>query len=247
VRGGKVVHPHGLTFGDELQVTSRVFQFGSHSVLTVHRLAPADLELADILDPAEVYERPHPDCMYVENLNRWISRSRPGSNHGLAEVAPADFHFEHLPRVPNQHSPRTMLGRARGASSFCVPAPEGYDLAGPEQTFEYLLDVTRDINGAGLVYFASYFSIFDTALLGLWRSLGWSDKQFLERRIIDQKIGYFGNADLGAVFTITARRWQSRTQPEIEIADMSLRDSATGGVLAVAAIETERLPVPAIQ
>jgi probable biosynthetic protein (TIGR04098 family) len=50
VRGGKIVHPHGLTFGDELQVTSRVFQFGSSSVLTLHRLAPAGLDLADTLD-----------------------------------------------------------------------------------------------------------------------------------------------------------------------------------------------------
>lgn len=84
VRGGKTVHPHGLTFGDELQVSSRVFQFGSRSVLTLHRLAPAELGLADLpLDPVEVYERPHPDCMYVENFNRWISRSRPDSNRGL--------------------------------------------------------------------------------------------------------------------------------------------------------------------
>jgi probable biosynthetic protein (TIGR04098 family) len=247
VRGGKIIHPHCLTFGDELQVTSRVFQFGSHSVLTLHRLAPADLDLGDILDPAEVYDRPHPDCMYVENLNRWISRSRAGTNQGLAEVAPADFRFAHLPRVPNEYSPRTPVGRARGAGSFCAPAPPGYSAAGPEQTFEYELDTTRDINGAGLVYFASYFSIFDTALLRLWRSLGCSDEQFLQRRVIDQKVGYFGNADPGAVFVITVRRWQSSTQPEIEIADMALRDSVTGALLAVTAVETERYPAPTLQ
>jgi probable biosynthetic protein (TIGR04098 family) len=238
VRGGKIIHPHCLTFGDELQVTSSVFQFGSQSVLTLHRLAPAGLGLAGILDPAEVYELPHPDCMYVENLNRWISRSRPGSNQGLAEVAPADFRFTHLPRIPNPYSPRTLVGRARGAGSFCVPAPQGYAAVGPEETFKYELDVTRDINGAGLVYFASYFSIFDTALLRLWRSLGRTDEQFLHRRVIDQKIGYFGNADPGAVFVITVRSWQSITQPETEIADMTLRDAATGGLLAVTALQT---------
>jgi probable biosynthetic protein (TIGR04098 family) len=243
VRGGKIVHPHGLTFGDELQVTSRVFQFGSSSVLTLHRLAPVGLDLADTLDPAEVYDLPHPDCMYVENLNRWISRSRAGTNQGLAEVAPADFRFTHLPQVPNQYSPRTLVGRARGASSFCVPPPQGCTAIGPEQTFEYELNVTRDINGAGLVYFASYFSIFDTALLRLWRSLGYSDEQFLQRRVIDQKMGYFGNADPGSVFAITVRRWRS-TEPDIEIADMALRDSATGRLLAVTALEAERFPTP---
>lgn len=238
VRGGRTVHPHGLTFGDELAVTSRVFQFGSQSVLTLHRLAPAGLGLADTpLDPAEVYERPHPDCMYAENFNRWIARSRPDSNQGLAQVAPPDFAFADLPRLPNQYSPRTLVGRAREAAGFCAPPPDGFAVIGPDHTFDYELDVARDINGAGLVYFASYFSIFDTALLRLWRSLGRSEEQFLGRRVIDQKVGYFGNADPGSRFTITVRRWRSAARPETEIADMALRDSATDRLLAVAAVE----------
>lgn len=238
VRGGSVVHPHGLTFGDELQVSSRVFQFGSQAVLTLHRLAPADLgPLSTPLDPAEVYDRPHPDCMYAENLNRWISRTLPANNRYLAEIIPPDFTFADLPRLPNQYSPRTPIGRAREASSFCVPAPAGFAVVGTERTFEYALDPARDINGAGLVYFASYFSIFDTALLRLWRSLGRGDEQFLRRRVTDQKIAYFGNADPGAVFNTTIRRWCSAAQPEIEIADMALRDSVTGRLLAVMAVE----------
>ncbi|MEV4370227.1 LnmK family bifunctional acyltransferase/decarboxylase [Nonomuraea sp. NPDC049637] len=240
VRGGKVVHPHGLTFGDELQVDSRVFQFGSQSVLTLHRLAPLALGLAATpLDPAEMYELPHPDCMYVENFNRWVTRGRPASNRGLAQVVPPDFVFAGLPRLPNDYSPRTLVGRARGAGSFCAPAPPGYAMAGPEHTFEYTLDVTRDINGAGLVYFASYFSIFDSALLRLWRSLGRADEQFLQRRVIDQKVGYFGNADPGAVFAIAVRRWHDPAQPEIEIIDMALRDSVTHHLLATTAVEIE--------
>lgn len=247
VRGGRIVHPHGLAFGDELRVASGAFQFGSQSVLTLHRLAPAGLDLPAGLDPAEVYEAPHPDCMYVENFNRWISRGRPGTNKGLAEVAPADFRFTHLPRVPNQYSPRALVGQARGTGSFCDPVPPGYAAVGPERTFEYELDTTRDINGAGLVYFASYFSIFDTALLRLWRSLGRSDQQFLQRRVIDQKMGYFGNADPGAALVITVRRWQSAAQPGIEVADMALRDSATGRLLAVTALQTQRYPAPALR
>jgi probable biosynthetic protein (TIGR04098 family) len=241
VRGGKTIHPHGLTFGDELQVDSRVFHLGRQSVLTLHRLAPADLGVAATpLDPAEVYELPHPDCMYVENFNRWISRSRPGSNDGLAKVVPADFTFDDLPPLPNRYSPRTLVGRARKAGGFCIPAPAGFVEVGPEYTFEYALDVARDINGAGLVYFASYFSIFDKALLHMWRLLGRRDKSFLQRRVIDQKVGYFGNADAGAVFTITTRRFCSRARPGTEIADMMLRDSVTGKLLAVAATTIAR-------
>jgi probable biosynthetic protein (TIGR04098 family) len=238
VHGGNVVHPHGLTFGDKLQVSSRVFHFGSNSVLTLHRLAPASLGLAETpLDPAEVYELPHPDCMYAENFNRWIARSRPGSNHGLAEVVPPDFAFADLPRLPNRYSPRALVGRARQAGGFCVPAPQGFAAIGPDSTFEYALDAARDLNGVGLVYFASYFSIFDTALLRSWRSLGRRDEQFIGRRVIDQKMGYFGNADPGAVFRITVRTLRSAVRPGIEIADMMLRDSITDRLLAVTAVE----------
>jgi probable biosynthetic protein (TIGR04098 family) len=239
VRGGNVVHPHGLAFGDELHVSSRVFQFGSQSVLTLHRLAPASLGLADTpLEPVEAYELPHPDCMYVENLNRWISRRDPGSNRAFAEVVPATFATADLPRLPSRYSPRAGVGRAREAGGFCVPAPPGFALAGPDRAFEYELDVARDINGAGLLYFAAYFSIFDTALLRLWRALGRGYEQFLQRRVCDQKLAYFGNADPGAVFTIAVRRWCDTENPAIEIADMALRDSATGRLLAVMAVET---------
>ncbi|MGY3677849.1 LnmK family bifunctional acyltransferase/decarboxylase [Streptomyces sp. TE33382] len=240
VRGGDVVHPHGLTFGDELRVDSRAFQLGSQSVITLHRLAPAGLELPDgPLDPAEVYEHPHPDCLYAENFNRWIARSTAGSNRGLAQVTPPDFRYQELAQLPNAYSPRSLVGRARATGSFHPAGPPGFQEAGQPRTFEYALDVVRDLNGAGLMYFASYFSVFDTMLLRLWRSLGRTDEQFLRRRVIDQKIGYFGNADPGTVFAVTVRRWRSTGPSGVEVADMALRDTATGQLIAVTAIETE--------
>ncbi|MFC8369035.1 MULTISPECIES: LnmK family bifunctional acyltransferase/decarboxylase [unclassified Streptomyces] len=240
VRGGRTVHPHGLAFGDELRVDSRVFQFGSQSALTLHRLAPAELDLpGGPLEPSEVHDEPHPDCLYVENVNRWIARSRPGSNQGLFEAAPPDFAYAGLPRLPSAYSPRTLVGRARQAGSFHPEDPQGLVPAGPDHTCEYVLDVNRDLNGAGLVYFAAYFSIFDTALLSLWRSLGRSDEHFLRRKVVDQKLGYFGNADPGAVFTVSVRRWHREADPRVEIADMAMRDTATGELLAVTSIELD--------
>jgi probable biosynthetic protein (TIGR04098 family) len=240
VRGGRAVHPHGLAFGDEIQVDSRVFQFGSQSVLTLHRLAPAGLGLLDDpLDPSELHERPHPDCLYVENFNRWISRSAPGSNRGLAEVVPPEFVYHDLPRLPNEYSPRTPVAQARAAGSFYADGEPGLTVAGPVHTCEYELDTARDLNGAGLLYFAAYFSIFDSALLRLWRSLGRGDEEFLRRRVLDQKVGYFGNADPGSVFTITSTRWRRAGSPGVEIADMAMRDATTGRLLAVTGIEIE--------
>ncbi|MFJ5787134.1 LnmK family bifunctional acyltransferase/decarboxylase [Streptomyces hydrogenans] len=243
VRGGDVVHPHGLTFGDELRVDSRTFQFGSQSVITLHRLAPAGLDLPDgPLDPAEVYAHPHPDCLYAENFNRWIARTTAGSNQGLAQVTPPGFAYQDLPVLPNAHSPRSLVGRARATGSFHPDGPPGFHEAGRTQTYPYALDVVRDLNGAGLMYFASYFAVFDTMLLRLWRSLGRTDGQFLRRKVLDQKIGYFGNADPGAVFTVTVRRWTRTGAPGTEVADMALRDAATGQLIAVTAIETSLDP-----
>ncbi|MFD7966086.1 LnmK family bifunctional acyltransferase/decarboxylase [Streptomyces zaomyceticus] len=243
VRGGDVVHPHGLTFGDELRVDSRAFQFGSQSVITLHRLAPAGLELPDgPLDPAEVYEHPHPDCLYAENFNRWIARTTAGSNRDLARVTPPDFGYQELPLLPNAYSPRSFVGRARATGSFHPEGPPGFEEAGKPLTYDYGLDVVRDLNGAGLMYFASYFAVFDTMLLRLWRSLGRTDEQFLRRKVIDQKIGYFGNADPGTAFEVTVRRWRSTGSPDVEIADMALREAATGQLIAVTAIEIETGP-----
>ncbi|WP_409471666.1 LnmK family bifunctional acyltransferase/decarboxylase [Streptomyces sp. HC307] len=243
VRGGRTIHPHGLTFGDELRVSSRAFQLGSRSVMTLHRLAPADLELDDVpLDPVEVYERRHPDCLYAENFNRWIARTSASSNKSLAQVCPADFAYADLPRLPNKYSPRALVGRARTADSFHPAGPPGFVEADPPFTVEYTLDVVRDLNGAGLMYFASYFSIFDTALLRLWRSLGRTDEQFLRRKVTDQEIGYFGNADPGAVFTIAVRRWRSTKRPGTEIADMAMHEADTGRLIAVTGVEIETGP-----
>ena len=97
--------------------------------------------------------------------------------------------------------------------------------------YEYIQDPRHH------VYFASYFSIFDTALLRSWHLLGRDDSQFLQRRVIDQKMGYFGNADPGAVFRITVRTLRSASRPGIEIADMMLRDSITGQLLAATSVE----------
>ncbi|MBW8093743.1 biosynthesis cluster domain-containing protein [Streptomyces hygroscopicus subsp. hygroscopicus] len=241
VRGGRTLHPHGLTFGDELRVDSRVFQYGGQSAVTLHRLAPAGLDLPDgPLDPAEVYERPHPDCLYAENFNRWIARSRPGSNESLARTAPPGFAHRHLPRLPNAHSPRSPVGRAREAGTFHPVPPPGFAPSGPGFSCGYELDTVRDLNGAGLVYFAAYFAIFDTALLRSWRSLGRPDEQFLRRRVVDERIGFFGNADPGTVLRIEVRRWRGTgsERPGAEIADMALRDAASGRLLAVASIET---------
>lgn len=230
--------PYGLTFGDELDVASRVFDLGSQSVLTVHRLSRAGtFGPCEPLGPTEVYEQPRRDCIYVENFNRWISRSKPGNNQRLVQAAPPEFQHAHLPRLPIEYSPRARAGRARENGTFHPDGIPGFHSI-EKFTTTYELNVVHDLNGVGLLYFASYFSIIDTAIHRLWRKIGRSDRDFLSRRLLHHQLGYFGNADLGSVFTITVNLWGNPASGLHEIADVAVRDRDTGSLLSVAAVET---------
>ncbi len=211
--------------------------FGSSSTLALHRIAPENSSQAGTaLDAEEFYDHPDPGCLYVENMNRWVSRTLPGSNNTLAALAPDGFTHSHLPRVPNRYSVRTPVGRAREAASFMPDACADLALQDGQFCFDYQLDLVRDINGAGLIYFAAYFAIFDTALLQWWRSLGRADAQFSRRRVVQQRVGFFGNADPGAKCVITVQNWVNPTGGQ-EVADMAMHDASTGRLLAVTAIE----------
>jgi probable biosynthetic protein (TIGR04098 family) len=239
VRAEGAIHPHGLSFGDELDVTSRVFSVGSQSALTLHRLSFADQFPADSpLDPAEFYEAPAADCMYIANLNRWISRSQPGSNKSLIESAPPEFQHRHLTCLPSAYSPRLIAREARKEESFYPSGAPDFEPAESAYTMTYEVDVVRDINAVGLVYFASYFSIADAALHGLWRRLGRSDTDFLRRRVLEHRIGYFGNADVGTVLSIEVKLFRHSMISDYEIADMTIRERDSGELLSVVGIRT---------
>lgn len=238
VRSEGSIHPYSLSFGDELEVTSRVFDSGTQSALTLHRIRKVSDADCQPLEPVEFYEAPQRDCMYVENLNRWVSRSAPETNTGLVNAAPADFKHRHLPGVDGKYSPRLVVGGARDQGSFYPQGAAGFARVLPSFTTSYDLDVARDINGVGLVYFASYFSIVDIALLRLWRQLGRTDRQFIRRRILDHRLGYFGNADINSRFSISVRLWRHERIPAQEIADVAIRDSADDRLIAVAGLRT---------
>jgi probable biosynthetic protein (TIGR04098 family) len=240
VRATEALHPHGLTFGDVLDVTSRCFGFGSESVLTVHRVTrAADLTGADGAAPSaeltaeEFFVRPRPHSLYVQHFNRWITRGRPDSNEQLVVSSPVDFRHSHLPTLPAAYSPRAVCKRARATGGFTGARDAGYRPVGEPFETVYDLDVVHDFNGVGLVYFAAYFSIVDTALARLWRHLGRTDRQFLARRVLGQRMAYFGNADVGARFTITVQLLRQESRPGDEIADVAVRELGTGRLLAV--------------
>lgn len=109
-------------------------------------------------------------------------------------------------------------------------------------TIEHPVDVVRDVNGVGLLYFASYFSMVDEALLALWRKQGGTDAAFLDRTVADQQICYLGNADVDAVLTLSTSSWRRTDDPGEEVTDVLIRDRDTDRVIAVSTTRTLTTP-----
>ncbi|CCH31895.1 LnmK family bifunctional acyltransferase/decarboxylase [Actinosynnema sp. NPDC047251] len=229
VRGSESLHVRGLTFGDLLRVDSRVFGFGSESVLTLHRIRRGT-GAPEHVDPAAFFAFDEPDCLYAQNFNRWVVRGASGGNEDLRSASPVDFRHEHLSALPPEHSPRRAHARLRALMTAEPPADERSRLV-----VDYPIDVSRDLNGVGLLYFAAYFSIVDWALVRLWRYRGGSDAGFLGRVVLDQRIAYLGNADAGAVLRVRLSREPGGDVPGAdETVRAVLADRDTGRPIAVA-------------
>lgn len=241
LRSSPTIHVTGLTFGDRLEVSSTLFNFGSESILALHRIRKEKNDETPMqpLDLEEFYDSPRSDCLYAETFNRWIARSREKSNQGLIKSSPVDFRHAHLRSLPDRYSPRAVCGYARANHTFHNPQSAEYAEVVENFQTEYRIDITRDINGVGLVYFASYFSIIDGALLRLWRHLGRSAQSFLDRIVLDHKLCYLGNADIDSVLRITLRSWRKIDDPGREVFNVVLEDCETAKVIAVSTIHVQ--------
>jgi probable biosynthetic protein (TIGR04098 family) len=235
IRSSPTIHAAGLTFGDRLEAVSTLFNFGSESILTLHRIknmGHGDISTEPV-DLEEFYDFPRNDCLYVETFNRWVARSREKSNQDLIKSSPVDFTYSHLCSLPERYSPRLICGNARNNNTFHDTQSSEYVCVVDDFHTEYRIDITRDINGVGLVYFAAYFSIIDGALLKLWKHLGRNTHSFLNRVVLDHRLCYFGNADLDSVLKITFKSWRKVDDSEHEVYNVVLQDSVTTRVIAV--------------
>ncbi|MFF4755508.1 LnmK family bifunctional acyltransferase/decarboxylase [Streptomyces sp. NPDC002514] len=239
ITSGAGLHPKQLTFGDRLEVQSQVFDAGRRGVLTLHRLRrTADFEDNDSTDPfdlGEAYTRHRDDCIYVENLNLWVSRGGSDTNVGLVHSPPVGFDHAVLPKLPEAHSPRSLCSQARSRNAFPDPLRDAWPSSGPEYVVERAVDITHDVNGAGLLHFASFFAIAEQAQLGQWLSLGRSGRSFLNRVIHDARICYFGNADPDTTLRLRMRTVHHPDDPAEERTNFVIDDISTDRTIAVAA------------
>ena len=93
------------------------------------------------------------------------------------------------------------------------------------------MDASRDLNGAGLLYFASYFSIVDWAVLRMWRHLGRPAQAFLRRRVLDRQLCFVANADAEDILDVEVTSYRDAGGADVVNATMRHQD---GTLLAVA-------------
>jgi probable biosynthetic protein (TIGR04098 family) len=232
--GSRRFHLRSPGFGDLLAVDSRVFGLGGESVVTLHRLRCGEPARRAPIAEAEFFMFDDPDSLYVEHYNRWVSRTESDSNRGLAPASPAEFRTADLPRLDPAYSPRGPFRRALTTGTpRAVPTRTAGTLA-----LSAPVDVTRDLNGAGLLYFASYFSLADQAVLAMWRHLGRSTASFLARVAVDQQMCLFGNADADTVLD-TKIGWGAGERPGLEQVDVAVFEHGTGRPIAACSLDLE--------
>lgn len=114
----------------------------------------------------------------------------------LRITPPQNLDYSQIRPLPAQPDARQMCRRARECGAFFEPEEGDVPLFDGRRGFLYQLDADRDLNGAGLVYFANFVAFLDLAER---RVLAEGDRA-LPEEILDLRsthrrmIGYYGNA-----------------------------------------------------
>lgn len=165
-------------------------------------------------------ESPTGDVPRIRFGNIFIT---PVRGNSLLRVAPpAGVAFTGVPVLPNDENPY-HLTRAAAESGALGLIDQAWAPAG---TFEhsYTLDVDRDTNGAGLVYFARYVTFMQSAERFALREAGkLGPGAYLSLR--HRRIAYYANADPGDALSIVVSLY---------------RDAATAGRMGVRYTVTRR-------
>jgi probable biosynthetic protein (TIGR04098 family) len=116
----------------------------------------------------------------------------------LSISVPATMDFSRIPELPEPPDSLELCRDSRGEGAFWAAEPGEWPLFPGQREYVYTLDADRDLNGAGLVYFANFLSFLDLAEREVLTALadppptGLLDARSPYRR----RTGYFGNAQV---------------------------------------------------
>ena len=162
------------------------------------------------------YEKIYLDGRYVFDgqPDRWIRCSnvfiyQERGPSKLSISIPATMDFSQIPELPELPDSLGLCRESRGSNSFWPPEPDDRSLFEGGREFVYKIDIDRDLNGAGLVYFANFIAFLDLAEREILSALpDPPPAEILDARSpYKRRSGYFGNAHATDQLhiTVTAR------------------------------------------
>jgi probable biosynthetic protein (TIGR04098 family) len=135
------------------------------------------------------------DVPYIRFANVFITPEK--GNSRLRIAPPVHTDLSKLPTLPNRENPYHLTRAASDGGSLGI-LDDAWSAIG-SYDYRYCIDVDRDTNGAGLVYFANYISFMDGAeRMGL-DSLPPNDfarERLALRSVRWRRVAYYGNVDV---------------------------------------------------
>ncbi len=159
---------------------------------------------------------------HIRFANIFITPEQGNSRLRVAPPAQADFRG--LPPLPNEENPYQITRAASENGSIGV-LDDGW-VATSSHTHTYAIDVDRDTNGAGLVYFANYVAFMDAAERHATPGQG-------ERSLRHRRIAYYGNADVNDTLTIEVTVFRSEARPALLGFRYTIRRQEDGGMICL--------------
>lgn len=139
----------------------------------------------------------------------------------LAMAPPANMRFDTIPALDTQPDSLDLCRAAKQAGGFCRERAADFCLGTCE--VGYRLDPDRDMNGAGLVYFANFICMLDCAERRVLGGAGAPEALLDERSTYWRRIGYFGNAKASDRLRIGITGRVGELSPDMLIMDFDYR------------------------
>lgn len=132
-------------------------------------------------------------CIRLSNI--FIQQEQGPEKLRIGQPANADFSQIHALSEQPDGNERNREAKENG--HFFAPPAGSLPAVPVKLDFEYIVDPDRDVNAAGLVYFANFPAFFEFAerrILGMLPG-GGMPKEFIDRRgTLRRQIAFFGNA-----------------------------------------------------
>jgi probable biosynthetic protein (TIGR04098 family) len=198
------------TFGenDVLTVVSTLRRFGLSMLDGEHYLFPAHWPESRKRPPSTPEQALQEGVPYLRFSNSFVKQWRGAQ--WLKQSRPNNPGFNRILETTEPPASYAMLVQAKETRRL-VDVPSGYvPLTQGPQGFHYQIVPDRDLNGAGLLYFANYPTFLDIAerqILSTGAELTLDDSLLDRRTLVHRRSAYMSNATANDVLQIKLEAW----------------------------------------